>query len=356
LSGTLPANLVQLEVPLPTETSAETSQRLEMRIWEAEEALKRIFTKGFQRWIITYSGGKDSTAAVCLAFQLAKRGEIAPPKVDVVYADTRMEIPLLRAQAFRFLSALRKRATDSGLPFRCHVRTPDVRSSFWFLLLGKGYPPPHQRFRWCTRRLKIEPMRDLVSMAGKSQKTCVITGVRFNESENRDRALALACKRGGECGQGMWYWERKRLNVAYLAPIVNWRDCDVWDFLLLYMAKEGWPTKTLYDLYQTGRDLRFGCWMCTVVRQDRTMNSLVNASNNAFLEPLIWFRNHVIEATSTTLNPQSRLRRPDGALGRLTLETRKTLYSELLQVQKKVRMQLITADERNAITRFWREM
>src|SRR2546425_7808131 len=101
-----------------------------MRIAEAEEALKRIFKKGFERWMITYSGGKDSTAVVCLAYELAKRGMIDPPRVDVVYADTRMEIPLLRAQAFRFLACLRKRAKDSGLPFHCHVRTPDVRSSF----------------------------------------------------------------------------------------------------------------------------------------------------------------------------------------------------------------------------------
>ncbi|HYY92744.1 MAG TPA: phosphoadenosine phosphosulfate reductase family protein [Candidatus Dormibacteraeota bacterium] len=354
MSGILPVNLIQLETPTISETSSETMHRLDMRIRESEDTFKRILDKGFRRWMITYSGGKDSTAAVCLAFEMAKRGDIDPPIVDVVYADTRMEIPLLRAQAFRFLDALRKRSTACGLPFRCHIRTPDVRKGFWYLLLGKGYPPPHQRFRWCTRRLKIEPMRDLVSAAGKSGKTCVITGVRFNESENRDRALSFACKRGGECGQGMWYWERKRLNVAYLAPIVNWRDCDVWDFLLLYMAEEGWPTKTLYDLYQTGRDLRFGCWMCTVVRQDRTMNALVNSSKNAFLEPLIWFRNHVIEATSTTLAPSSRLRRPDGALGRLTLETRKTLYLELLEVQKKVKLQLITKEERDAITKFWR--
>jgi len=131
---------------------------------------------------------------------------------------------------------------------------------------------------------------------------------------------------------------------------------DVWDFLLLYMAKEGWPTKTLYDLYQTGRDLRFGCWMCTVVRQDRTMNALLNSSKNTFLEPLILFRNHVMDATSTTLAPDSRMKRPEGTLGRLTLETRKTLYSELLEVQKKAQIELITSEERNAITRFWREM
>ncbi len=356
MSGSLPVELVQLEVPVVAEGSTDTFQRLDMRIAEAEEALKHVSKKGFQRWIITYSGGKDSTAVVCLAFELAKRGAIDPPRVDVVYADTRMEIPLLRAQAFRFLTFLRKRAKDSGLPFRCHVRTPNVRSSFWFLLLGKGYPPPHQRFRWCTRRLKIDPMKDLVSKAGQSMKTCVMTGVRFNESENRDRALSLACKRGGECGQGLWYWEKKRLNVGYLAPIVNWPDCDVWDFLLLYMAKEGWPTKTLSDLYQTGRDLRFGCWMCTVVRQDKTMNALVKASNNTLLEPLISFRNRVIEVTSTSINPGSRLKRDNGALGRLTLETRKSLYAELLEVQEEAQMQLITTDERNAITRFWREM
>jgi len=221
-------------VPFSTETSVETSQRLELRIGEAEGALKRIFSKGFRRWIITYSGGKDSTAAVCLAFELVKRGEIDPTAVDVVYADTRMEIPLLRAQAFRFLDTIRKRSTAFGLPFRCHVRTPDVRKGFWYLLLGKGYPPPHQRFRWCTRRLKIEPMRDLVASAGKSGKTCIITGVRFNESENRDRALARACKRGGECGQGclgfssLVHGQRGLAHEDPIRSLSDWTRSQVW--------------------------------------------------------------------------------------------------------------------------------
>lgn len=210
----------------PEQSRLETKGRLDLRLIESENALRHVLESGFDHWVVTYSGGKDSTAVVCLLFELLKSKVVAPSLVDIVYSDTRMEIPTLHKNALQFLGYVRREAKRLGLPIKCHIRLPEVRHGYWFLMLGKGYPPPHQRFRWCTRRLKIDPVKDLLSPL-KGSKTCVITGVRFNESNSRNATLYAACKRGGECGQGLWFWQKEKLGVSYLAPIVNWRDCDV---------------------------------------------------------------------------------------------------------------------------------
>jgi DNA sulfur modification protein DndC len=330
-------------------------QRLDIKIAEAEHAFQVALSKGLNEWIIMYSGGKDSSAVVCLAFELLRSGLAPNTRVRIVYSDTGMEIPVLRARALQFLGYVRQQAKRLQLPIRCHIRTPNVRNGFWYLLLAKGYPPPHQRFRWCTRRLKIEPVRDLVVRRKKPSRTCVLTGVRFNESRNRNASLHASCRRGGECGQGLWFWQRKGLNVSYLAPIVGWSACDVWDFLMLVMSEKGWPTRELFELYLNGQSLRFGCWMCTVVRQDRTVSRLLEDGRNQVLAPLLKYRNMVQENTSAKLHPESRIRRSDGALGRLTLRTRKKLYQQLLEIQDKTKLQLITQAERRAIRSFWRK-
>jgi len=201
------------------------------RVKEAKAALLHVLEAGFNHWIVTFSGGKDSTTTVVLSLETALeyRGRIQ--RIDIIYADTMLEIPVIHDYALSFLEHLRSCAHLQSLPLFLHVATPRVSERFWVCLLGKGYPPPNQRFRWCTRRLKIEPVEDALKQFIRPGQTVIITGVRFGESNDRDRRLIRSCARGGECGQGLWFQYRKRLQAGYLAPIVDWRDCDVWDFL-----------------------------------------------------------------------------------------------------------------------------
>lgn len=334
--------------------NTELQQRLIQRQQESENALKHALTSGCDHWVITFSGGKDSTAVVCLVFECMRRKILCPARVDVVYCDTGMEIPALHTKALAFLQYVKKEARRLSLPIQCHIRFPETRQGYWFLMLGKGYPPPHQRFRWCTRRLKIDPVKDLLARTTETQKTCIITGVRFNESSSRNASLYAACKRGGECGQGLWFWQKDALGVSYLAPIVNWLDCDVWDFLSLEMAAQGWPTKQLFELYQQGQNLRFGCWMCTVVRQDKTMEKLIEHGEDKSLRVLLDFQLKVRNTTSVITNPRSRVKRVDGNPGKLRLSIRKSLYYDLLKVQRIAGMELIRPAERRAILDYWK--
>jgi len=150
-------------------------------------------------WAIAFSGGKDSTAAVTAVVHLIDAGLVPAPKsLTVLYADTRMELPPLQICAMAILDTLRK----SGIEAR--VVLPPMDDRFFVYMLGRGVPPPKNRFRWCTPKLKIEPMvgslarlRDMVG-----RKFLMITGVRLGESAVRDQRISLACSRdGSECGQ-----------------------------------------------------------------------------------------------------------------------------------------------------------
>ncbi|MER3483861.1 MAG: phosphoadenosine phosphosulfate reductase, partial [Chloroflexota bacterium] len=265
--------------------SLERTDGLAEALEATRRALDRAYKAGLTRWVVMYSGGKDSTTLLVNVLEWHKANPGALDQLHVIYADTQVEIPTLRAFAARFLQQVRDRFPEVNV----HEVHPGPEKSFWVLLIGKGYPPPHQRFRWCTSKLKIQPAEKVIRQVAQVGPTAVLTGVRLRESDVRDRRLLLSCNRGGECGQGIWLEESARLGVTYLAPIASWRECLVWDFLNYEAPSLGYPTMALEDVYQ-GAETRFGCWVCTVVRQDRAMQKITATPTGARWLPLLGFR------------------------------------------------------------------
>jgi DNA sulfur modification protein DndC len=332
---------------------SESGTRFMARFREAMLVLHHFAAhRGYKHWIITFSGGKDSTTTLVIALEAALNHLDLVERIDVVYSDTGIEIPVIRQYALDFLGHLRCSQRVARLPLHCHVVYPAIEKSFWVCLLGKGYPPPHQRFRWCTRRLKIEPVEEALKAFIQPDKSIVLTGVRFGESQSRDGRLNYSCNRGGECGQGIWFQYNSRLSAGYLAPIAYWRECDVWDFLNFYAPDLGYPTQHLETSVYNGRETRFGCWMCTVVRQDKTMEKITLMPQWAHLRPLLEFRQHV-KAISNS--PNSRILRPDGKPGRLKLSVRQHLLDELLQLQNQLGMNIISYEEIVTIKELWQK-
>ena len=140
-------------------------------------------------------------------------------------------------------------------------------------------------------------------------ETAILTGVRYGESNSRDQRLNASCTRGGECGQGLWFEKSTKLKIGYLAPIINWPLCDVWDYLIGFAPNLGYPTKNLKKVYN-GHDTRFGCWTCTVVKQDKAMKRTIEQEEWSHLQPLYDFRNYLWEFT------RERKTRVLGAAGR----------------------------------------
>jgi len=321
------------------------------RIEESKTALEYVLKKGYDHWIITFSGGKDSTSTVVIALETALEHLDKIKRIDVIYADTMLEIPTIHQYALSFLHNLRKLPRLKGLPLHCHITYPTIEQRFWVCLLGKGYPPPHQKFRWCTRRLKIEPVENKLNGFIQPGRSVIITGVRFGESKDRDKRLLQSCSRGGECGQGLWFKYSDRLKAGYLAPLIEWSNCDIWDFLLFIAPGMGYSTTELENIYN-GHETRFGCWVCTVVRQDKAMERTIGQPQWRYLAPLSEFRKHLWEETRL---PETREFRHDGQPGRLRIEARNLLLKRLLLAQEESGLNLINNEEIQYIKKIWKE-
>lgn len=324
--------------------------RFFLRLEESISSLKSMLERDYQHWIITFSGGKDSSTCVVVALEVAQLNKEKIKRIDIVYSDTGIEIPVIKSYAINFLNYISEAAKNKKLPVKYHVIRPSIDESFWVCLLGKGYPPPHQHFRWCTKRLKIEPVERAFKHIMQPNNSLIMTGVRFGESKARDFRLYQSCKRGGECGQGIWYFYSKKLRAGYLAPIIDWNDCDVWDFLNFYAPKLGYPTSHLEDKVYNGRETRFGCWMCTVVKQDKAMEKITKLPEWSHLTYLLNFREYIINECRS---PGSRIRKEDGKPGRLKLKIRERILHNLIDLEKKVNLELITEEEKKYIYGLW---
>jgi len=199
----------------------------------------KAYAMTHKHWVIAWSGGKDSTATMTIVIYLILSGQIERPEtLTVMYADTRMELPPLAISA----ASLIKQINDLNLPWlKTQVVQTEIDHRFFVYMLGRGVPPPSNTMRWCTDQIKIYPMQEAISkeFATRSEKVLTITGVRMGESAIRDGRLTMACtKNGAECGQG-WYMNTLDNKVtATIAPIIHWRVCNVWDWLMYFAPQK----------------------------------------------------------------------------------------------------------------------
>lgn len=310
----------------------------------SEKTLARVFNRSFTRWVLPFSGGKDSTLTAIVAVDFLLR-RARPPKLVVVYADTLQELPQMRATAEAMLQHLRLLASSTGVDLEVETVAPPVSERFWVRMIGRGYPPPGPIFRWCTDRLKIQPTRPFVFTG---ERTAVMTGVRLGESAHRTGKLMATCSTGGECGQDRWIRQDATGTVSYFAPILQWRACKVWDFLHFIAPQAGWPTSGVYELYGD-TTLRFGCWNCSLVERDRAAEALMERDPKSGVRELNEFREYMIREGRDRKNRHVR----NGHVGPLSMELRRELLDRLLKTQKATGLSLITDPEVVEIRRLW---
>jgi len=306
----------------------------------------------YRHWAVAFSGGKDSSATVTLLANLIETGTIPwPQSLTVLYADTRQELPPLHNAAMALLDNLQERG------FETRVVLPRMDHRYFVYMLGRGVPPPSNTFRWCTPKLKVMSMeRELDALRqARGEKFLMLTGVRIGESAARDQRIALSCtKDGGECGQG-WFQQTSSNAVAdTLAPLLHWRVCHVWDWLVQADIELGFPTFDIAEVY--GHDpqddlgetepmnARTGCIGCPLVQEDSALERVLANPKWEYLAPLRQLRPLYWEVKK----PQYRLRKhgevkkdgtlakKQGRLGPLTLETREWMLGEVLRIQHEV--------------------
>lgn len=316
-------------------------------------------------WVIAWSGGKDSTVLVTLVVWLILSGQVPPPKtLTVLYADTRLELLPLWLSAASIREELLDKA-DALAALGCELRVETVMAPldkrFLPYVLGRGVPPPNNgTLRWCTRQIKVDPMRaalDRVRVGLSDPLT--LTGVRLGESKARDVRINTSCSRGdGECGQGWYQRDLVDRKQATLAPLLAWRVCHVWEWLKHWAPTVefgDWTTALLAEVYggDEAEELhaRTGCVGCPLATQDTALDALLLKPQWGYLAPLKRLR----PLWRALRLPQHRLRKPGGEtradgtlvanqhrMGPITLESRAWALEEVLAIQSEINA---TADE-----------
>jgi DNA sulfur modification protein DndC len=259
-------------------------------------------------WCIGYSGGKDSTATLQLIWNAIAQLPIEKrtKTIHVITTDTLVENPYVSAWVRNSLKQIRIAATSQQLPIVPHLLQPELKETFWVGLIGKGYPAPRRKFRWCTERLKISPsnrfIRDMIRVSGEA---IVVLGIRKAESSSRAKRMKE--------------WEAKRVrdrlspnmnlpNSLVYSPIEDWRNDEVWLYLMQWENPWGYSNKDLFSMYRGATadnecplvvdtstpscgSSRFGCWVCTLVSEDSSLSAMIqNDEEKEWLQPLLDFR------------------------------------------------------------------
>ena len=324
-------------------------------------------------WIIGFSGGKDSTMLLQTVWIALKKIEPAllTRQIYVVCNNTLVENPKIIEYTARVLKKIEQSASEQSLPVFVQRTIPKLEDTFWVNVLGRGYPAPNKIFRWCTERLKINPttqfILDKISIEGEA---IILLGTRSDESTNRAKSIKKHEIQG----------ERLRKHVlprAFVyAPIKDVLTEEVWKYLNQVPSPWGSSNKELITLYKNANsgdcplviddttpscgNSRFGCWTCTVVSRDKSMEALIENGED-WMEPLKDLRDLLSISRDSDEYREKRRRdgtEKEGTLGPYKPWFRADFLEKLFTAQKEIQkthpeMVLINYQELVAIQVSW---
>lgn len=348
-----------------------------------KKEMELVYLHDQRPWMIGYSGGKDSTLLCQLVFEMLESlpEENRWKPVYIVTSDTMVENPIVKTYMHKMSKAINEASTAKNLNVQAHIIYPEIRQTFWSLMIGLGYPTPEPPgFRWCTERLKINPSNAFTyDTIKKDGEIVILLGVRKAESAARSRSIS------SREIEGKLLTPHPQIAKAYVySPLSEVRNENVWEYLLRGDGKSAWNTDNhyLYNLYQgenlseedsvvgqvnkdnmkvTGNS-RFGCWICTMVKEDKSLKNFIDHGASELI-PLRDFRNGLVELRAT---PEARdYRRRNGSVyltssgeygrGPFTMETRKEILKRLLQLEVETGFELITLEELKMIDKLWED-
>lgn len=332
-------------------------------------------------WIIGFSGGKDSTLVAHAVFDALL--SIAPSKrirpVHIVSNDTLVESPLVMAHLHTTQATIEQAAQNLRLPIHVVTTQPEIEQSFWVNLIGRGYPTPNQTMRWCTDRLKIRPTSSyILNFVSSCGSAIVVLGVRLDESNSRRNAIE---KRKNKENSNLTPHSELPGALVY-RPIVDLTTDDVWEILASNLPPWGGTHRGLIQLYRDAEggecpvvlskedapgcgtnSSRFGCWTCTVVEKDKSLQGFVDSGKLKY-GCLIDFRDWL---KSIRNDPAMRqVARRNGQVtfniekgkhipGPFTIQARGLILQKLLETQADYADPLISEAEIQIIRRLWTE-
>ena len=320
--------------------------------WNTIELIKREYKNSELPWSLGYSGGKDSTALLKLTFQALNQLKKKYKPINIVYCDTGVEIPIMTSLVDKTLKKIKKEAKELELPFKCIKLIPKINDRYFVKVIGRGYPTPTNKFRWCTDKLRVNPIQTFLQ--SHSKENIVLLGVRKGESYERDKIILKHYL------ENVYYFRQTNFKqVKIFSPILNYDEENVWETILSNSLPESINGRTLqkyYTLVQSKNENivggRFGCWTCTVVRKDKAVMNLIDAGYSG-LNPLLNFRDWIIAIRDFKKYRCKHRRNGQNGLGPFTLEARSLILVKLLLAQEESGYSLISDEELNYIYKLW---
>ncbi len=346
--------------------------------------IHEVYLNDERPWILGFSGGKDSTCMVQLVWNalLKLPKERRTKKIHIISSDTLVESPQIVDRITTSLDRIETAAAKAGLPVSTNLLRPPISNTFWVRILGLGYPAPTSMFRWCTDMLKITNADTFITeKVSEYGEVVVLLGTRKDESITRHQSMNLR-----EIKNSVLSHHKKFAQTYVYTPLVDFTTDDVWNYLLQNANPWGDKNRDLLALYQDANASecplvvddttpscgsgRFGCWTCTVVDRQKSLDSLIE-NGQEWMEPLAELRHELKITQDSEMWPKIReISRRSGNVdlksdgsdytpGPYTMEFRKEYLEKLLRGQQKVRrhdpdMVLISEDEIHEIQRIWR--
>lgn len=239
---------------------------------------------------LLHSGGVDSRLILQLMIEHAIKNPDPSKKIWIITADTLVENPGIQKIIHELQDTIR-----SNFPWiEFHIVEPAEEETLLVCMIGKAYQCPSNAFRYCVRRLKIDPARKFLEttfLQEGSMSTCLVLGSRDSESGNRKRSLTKYF--GAEL-----YGKHPVQNIRTASPIRAWTRQEVITYLAFNRApwKKGARNTALLAFYSgasgsecplgaavvndneailsCGKNARMGCYLCTLSK-DKSLGNLI---------------------------------------------------------------------------------
>lgn len=368
-------------------------------------SIQEIYLNDNRPWVIGYSGGKDSSCvlqSIWNALRALPREQLTKP-IYVISSDTLVETPAVVNQLEQSLNVIRNSAETQGLPIHVHKVIPAINDTFWVNMIGRGIPAPYTNFRWCTERMKIAPTTGFIKKKiAEYGEVMIVLGSRRSESASRGQVMNKRQDKGRFLS-----WHNDIPNALVFTPIEHWSTDDVWTYIINNPNPWGGDNRQLVTMYRNAQagecplvidkstpscgGGRFGCWTCTVVQKDRSMEAMIE-NGEEWMQPMLEMRDWLASTQEREekqhirdhrrrngrvqffdANADREDRRRDGRVedfdpagdvrliwGPYLLEFRKLILRKLLQAQVAVRrdgpdplVNLITTEELFKIRQLW---
>ncbi|WP_295715939.1 phosphoadenosine phosphosulfate reductase family protein [uncultured Mitsuokella sp.] len=202
---------------------------LQSIIDEAHQFIRKEASKyPAENIVLSFSGGKDSTVTA----DIVKKA-LSNPSLVHIFGNTTLEFPTTLTYAERF------RKNHPQAIFQIAQNREQN-----FMDMCKVIGPPARMMRWCCSMFKTGPITRVISNLYRNQQILTFYGIRRYESVSRSKYNRV--EKNTE--------SVKIQQQTVAAPIFNWKDIDVW----LYILGE---KIDFNDAYRLGYD-RVGCWCC----------------------------------------------------------------------------------------------